>query len=70
VVLLRPYIGLGGLVVGAIVAYILRPIVYALLSASAGEAESEGRSEDGEAKQNESIPSNHVEQKGDTKNGT
>jgi len=42
---LSPHIGLGGLLVAAIVAYVLRPIVYAVLGASASEPGSESSNE-------------------------
>ncbi len=67
--LLKPYIGFGGLLVGAVVAYVSRPMVYALLGASVSAPDSQSRKET-EAQQGESTPSSHKEQKGESQNGT
>lgn len=48
---LRPHIGLGALLVGAVVVYyVLRPLAYALLGASEGTEQSGKRTEEGDNK--------------------
>lgn len=58
--LLKPYIGFGGFLVGAVVAYVSRPIVHALLGVSVSAAKTQSRNET-EAQQGESTPSSHNE---------
>lgn len=67
--LLKPCIGFGGLLVGAVMVYVSRPIVYALLGTSVIETDSQSRKET-EAQQGESTPSSHNEQKGESQNET
>ncbi len=67
--LLNPYIGFGGLIVGAVVAYVSRPIVYAFLGASVSEVDHRVDNET-EAQQGEITLSSYNEQKGETQNGT